>query len=546
MELLFNEALEKCPSAAWIHSEYASHLKKIGRLPDSISHYLIAHELEPDSPDILLNLSLALRGAGDLPKAMEVLNRSLRSNPSNAQAWNQLGSCYRDTDDLPAAQMCFRRATSINPKYLVAANNLANAVQATGDYDAAAQLFEKAIQIDASNPLVWINYGNCLSLMGRLRHAISAYNRAVMANPRDCTAHYALNKTILEAGDRSEFLRSLSHYPGWELDSGMLRQVARLETLVGGYRRAFDLLSAATVAAPHIAEVWLEFADAAIKTGRSDITCQAVNRGVSLGRSDVSVLISSAQLFKRAGQDAETLRLLAGMPESEKWRPSYVALARSMQPCSGDSLNPNDLDDIYVRRIETPEGYTSVDALNADLLDLLGGMHASSVRPVGQSVYSGTQTMGSLWGRPAKSLAALKGAFASAVSDYLTGRRAAGSHCYWTPPLRGFAFADGWSICVGRGGGHAEHIHPDGWISGVYYVSSPSELWSAPVNGGWLQLASDASSSATEPILSVPPIPGNIVLFPSYLQHSVTEQQVEGARIVVAFDVVPSDALPVL
>jgi len=487
-----------------------------------------------------------IRAAGDLSKAIEVLERSVRSNKSNARAWNQLGSCYRDSDDLPSALTCFRRATSANPKYLVAANNLANAVQTTGDYEAAVLLFESAIQIDASNPLVWINYGNCLSLMARFAQAIAAYKRAVIANPQNATAHYALNRTILEAGDRSEFLQSLSHYPGWERDSEMLRQVARLEALVGAPHRAFDLLSAATAAAPHIAEVWLELADAAISTGRSDIACDAVNRVVNLGRLDASVVISSAQLLKRAGHDAEASKLLAGMPGSERWRPSYVALARSMQSCSGDGLNTHDLDDIVVRRIETPKGYTSVDALNADLLGILGGMHASSVRPVGQSVYSGTQTMGSLWSRPAKSLAALKGALASAVSDYLTERRAACSHCYWTPPLRGFAFADGWSICVGRGGGHAGHIHPDGWISGVYYVGSPSELWSAPVNGGWLQLAGDAGSNNNEPILSVPPIPGNIVLFPSYLQHSVTEQQIEGARIVIAFDVVPSDALPIL
>jgi hypothetical protein len=300
------------------------------------------------------------------------------------------------------------------------------------------------------------------------------------------------------------------------------------------------LLSDATAASPHIVECWLDLADVAIRLGRFDIACHATAQGVSLGRADVSVLISSADLFKRAGQDVEALSLLAGIPDSEKWRPAYVALARSMQSCSGDGHNTSDLDDICVRRIKTPDGYTSVDALNADLRGLLSGIHASSVRPVGQSVYSGTQTIGSLWGRQEKPLAALKEVLASAVSDYLTARRIADPRPYWTPKLPGFAFADGWSICIGQGGGHAEHIHPDGWISGVYYVSSPSELWNARVNGGWLQLASDASSSGREPILSVPPIPGNLVLFPSYLQHSVTEQQVGGERIVVGFDLIPS------
>lgn len=540
MDALFTRALKKCPAAHWIHNEFAIHLRKVGRLSDAIEHYSKALVLAPGSVDILLNLSLALREAGDLAGAIQTLHTGLQIDPDNARAWNQLGNCHRDANDLQSAQACFRRALTIHPEHLIATNNLANLLQDIGDYHEAARLFQKAVQIDASNSLIWINYGNCLALMGCPQQSIGAYKRAVQAAPTSSNAHFALNKALLELGDRGEFLNSLTYYPGWMRDKEMLSRVGRLMSMIGDYGRAFELLTAATAAEPCAAQDWLDLADVAINLGKVDVAHRAANRSINVDRADVPVLIASAQILKRTGHSTEALSLLARIPDAEKWRPSYVALDRSIQQDSGIGFEINDLDDIHICRVKAPRGYESIELLNDELRGLLTALHAVSSRPVGQSVYSGTQTVGSLWSRQEKPLVALKGVVASAVSDYLTERRIATSHPYWRPRLSSFAFADAWSICVGQGGGHVDHIHPDGWISGVYYVSSPSDLWHSAVNGGWLQFANDAIPCTSEPILSVPPHPGKLVLFPSYLRHSVNKQKIEGARIVVSFDLIPS------
>ena len=47
-----------------------------------------------------------------------------------------------------------------------------------------------------------------------------------------------------------------------------------------------------------------------------------------------------------------------------------------------------------------------------------------------------------------------------------------------------FAFSGSWSVRLHVGGHHSNHIHPEGWISAVYYVALPDAVVSG--EQGWL------------------------------------------------------------
>ena len=107
-----------------------------------------------------------------------------------------------------------------------------------------------------------------------------------------------------------------------------------------------------------------------------------------------------------------------------------------------------------------------------------------------------------------------------------------------------------WSVITRRTGHESWHIHPDGWLSGVYYVEVPGTA--APVVGngdepppGAIEFGPFAfrPSDARLPgkRWSVTPSTGKLLLFPSYLGHRTWPTGVDGNRIVVAFDVVPGN-----
>jgi hypothetical protein len=104
---------------------------------------------------------------------------------------------------------------------------------------------------------------------------------------------------------------------------------------------------------------------------------------------------------------------------------------------------------------------------------------------------------------------------------------------------------NGWALIVRRDGHENWHIHPDGWLSGVYYVKTPNLDRSAGDNAGDIEFGLNAFALA-EPRLPLPnrtvrPEPGLLLLFPSFHAHRTWPTEVEEARISIAFDIIPME-----
>jgi len=105
-----------------------------------------------------------------------------------------------------------------------------------------------------------------------------------------------------------------------------------------------------------------------------------------------------------------------------------------------------------------------------------------------------------------------------------------------------FAITGAWSVRLASGGYHTDHVHQRGWLSSAFYVAVPPNVMrDATGKGGWLRLGKPGV--ATRPPLGadhhVPPQPGRLVLFPSYVWHGVEPFQSAEPRLTIAFDVLP-------
>ena len=93
------------------------------------------------------------------------------------------------------------------------------------------------------------------------------------------------------------------------------------------------------------------------------------------------------------------------------------------------------------------------------------------------------------------------------------------------------------------------HFHTGGFFSGVYFVQSPGAP--APDQNGTLFLHDPSRHSVLSRLITAPkalraqfrsgysahPVPGTVVLFPSWIEHMVYPHRGPGTRISVAFDV---------
>jgi hypothetical protein len=105
-----------------------------------------------------------------------------------------------------------------------------------------------------------------------------------------------------------------------------------------------------------------------------------------------------------------------------------------------------------------------------------------------------------------------------------------------------------WAVAVQRDGHEAWHIHPGGWISGVYYVAVPNQDVSdgsaGAIEFGPMPFGTERESLAW-PRWRIPPQPGQLLLFPSYYGHRTWPTGHDDPRLIVAFDVVSAATEPV-
>ncbi|MET0657761.1 MAG: putative 2OG-Fe(II) oxygenase [Steroidobacteraceae bacterium] len=112
----------------------------------------------------------------------------------------------------------------------------------------------------------------------------------------------------------------------------------------------------------------------------------------------------------------------------------------------------------------------------------------------------------------------------------------------------GWSLKEMWVNVLGTGGRQAMHNHANSFISGVAYLTrthpdSRTVFMKSP-GGSEFAFKNDHEGVTTGPYnadkwISMPPEPGDIVLFPSYLMHAVPANPGE-RRITLAFNAIPT------
>ena len=133
---------------------------------------------------------------------------------------------------------------------------------------------------------------------------------------------------------------------------------------------------------------------------------------------------------------------------------------------------------------------------------------------------------------------ALLGQFRQAVDAYEARLVITDDEFASTRPAR--ARLDAWAMVCKATSRQVPHVHANGWLSGVYYVAAPRSNGANAYHGPLIM----GSGVADPPwgTREIEPVPGRLVLFPSYVPHEALPTGVDGVRISVAFDVVDAAA----
>ncbi|MEG3149025.1 putative 2OG-Fe(II) oxygenase [Sphingomonas sp. ZT3P38] len=481
----------------------------------------------------LANLARLALAEGGEEQALPWLMRGARQG-TDARTWQWTGLLQRALDEHDAALQSFARAARLAPSDSGIAHGRAHVAFEAG-IDAVS-LFQQARRLSPGSGDVLIGLAAAQMAIGKGEEAAAGLDAVLAAAPLWLQGHMQLAQLRSTIGQgnivAASLERALSQLPG---EATLWRGLFDLYLRRENYAELGNVLTRARTAgqmselcaeyeAIVASELGAEHADAlfdkAPGAAQPRLALWRIRHLLRTTRADQALALIDAELKADRG--------------TAVW--PYAAAAWRL---TGDPRSAwLEGDERFVVVMNLGQEFPAVDRLAVHLRSL----HVAKGEYLDQSVRGGTQTDGPLFSRIDPAIRAVRAAMTRAVERYIRQLPPTDS----SHPLlahrrdRRVRFAGSWSVRLGDAGHHANHVHPQGWISSALYVALPPRQPGEAVDAGWLTLGEPQATLGLDlcPTRAVEPRVAQLVLFPSWMWHG-TRPFAEGERLTIAFDVAP-------
>lgn len=445
-----------------------------------------------------------------------------------------------------------------------------------GERDAAERAYRALLAQDAAD----LDTLNCLGILlmqqHRIEEAFETFATAVESAPAQAAPYTNLARAALRLGRATIALQACDNAiargagaPGWLLrgaslrdldrvveardalregsalfpaDAGLRQNLAVLELAAGDAAASARQLQALLTARPRDARSWILLGNARAALQDLDAAEQAYRHGLGLdGQVPEGWRLLGITQLQLGRHPAAMLSLQRAIQQQPRDQAALAALAEAASRC-GDELGGTLLD--FARLVVTSP--LAVAATDGDFLGELAReiLVQPSLRDdrLQKTTRDGGQS-GNLSGVASPCLRRFETSLRAELQRRL--ERAAGVLEAMPHPLAGTApqhwQLNLWATVLREQGRQEPHLHPSGWLSGVYYVALPQV--GATREDGWIEFGTPPVELATpdSPRLRLQPQPGHLTTFPSYLYHRTLPHRGAEPRISLAFDVVPID-----
>lgn len=479
---------------------------------DASSQHATFPIAEPDDPIKQVELGNMYLQLGSFTDSAAAYRKAIELDATLAEAHFNLGNVLCELNESAAALDAYRQAIAVRPDFFEAYFNLADTLAENGRLDEAAAMYRKAAEIRPQLSDAHNNLGTVLIELGDFDGAIASLQTAVSADPESGEAYANLGTALKHAGRMDEAVVALQHaaklLPGTAdapFNLGIaLMQSGRHDEAEVAYRQAMSL-------APDLPRLYPSIGSTLMALGRHEEALALCDAFLDRVPAERSVLAFKAVLLEEMGRNEEAVFLA-----------DYDRL-------------------IHAVDIDVPDGYGSLEAFNAALLDHVLNHPSLVVAPTSHATVKGRHT-GNLLVDPKGPFEDFESILWRAARQYQTENPADSTHPYLAeqPELGGLVV---WSVVMEAQGHQVPHIHPSGWLSGVYYADLPEIVDQETTDHeGWIEFGAPPPDFPVTKSLHTKlfkPKLGRLFLFPSYCYHRTVPYSTDERRVSIAFDFLP-------
>ena len=509
----------------------------------AVAAFQAAIKLEPNAADAYLSLGMAQRRLGRTEDAQATYRKLLRAQPGNVDGYIALASVLAEVGQMAQAEAPLRKALAHarEPEQKAAIHsNLSIVLQGQNKQAEALQELEHTQALAPQMPNLDNRRIDVLHQLGRFDDCVTLYRNLIDRNPADAEMHRAYNGLLYRMGS-DDYLASFDKAP--QTRDILLAKACMLAVQKRG-GEAGQIYSALLTRDPTDIAASAGWANSLSLTGQHADAVAAFETLLGRRGASASAYSGAAAAALMAGDPQKAERFCQGGLRQARYDQSCLGLLGTAWRLQGaerdEDLNRYD-SLIRIFDLEAPDGFSSMTDFNAELGAELERLHPRTNAYLEQSLHGGTQTQGSLFGAGHVLVEKLRVRIDQALSDYIAGLPPDEQHPFLSRRREGFGFAGAWSSLMRERGFHVNHLHPQGWISSCYYASVPAIAQDETARQGWIKFGEPELDVALEnPIRrAVQPVPGRLVLFPSYMWHGTIPFQEAALRTTIAFDALP-------
>ena len=444
-------------------------------------------------------LALKNQKENNLTDAQKLYHDTLSKDPSNVDAYNNLGIIYKTLGDHLKAIDFFKKALEINPTYVNAYINLASILYLQGKYSDAKNYYEKVIEINPNHLHANNNLGIIFYHYGMLKDAISYYKKTIEIDPNYEKAHNNLGTALHKFGDYegaiSSVEKALKINPN---NKSAQYNMAFLLFEIGQFKKA-----AAYFVSMDFKKSKSYLLNCQFELDEKNNFYEELDRQIRIG--EINAMIGSMCLRAEIKYGIVKKNPFCNDPLN------YVI--------NKDLKKIYDFENIFVKTAKQIFNDDTTLFRNQDLIT------------------NGVQTAGNLFLQKNNYIDKIKEIIHLEIENYKINYK--NSEEGFLKKFPAEYTLNGWLIKMKNGGKIKAHIHENGWLSGSIYINVPPKI---KTNSGNLVVSTESEKSMTgdpknKKILDI--FTGSICLFPASLLHYTIPFEAKEERIVLAFDVDP-------
>jgi tetratricopeptide (TPR) repeat protein len=154
-------------------------LERMGHLHKALVTYERALTLDPDDPELLIDLGMTAWNLKMKDGAVKMFEMYIGARPDSPLGYNNLGTVQSDLGKPTTAIETLRSAIYRMPNESILWNSLATVLAEDGRVEESLVFYNEAIRLDPSYGRPYHNLGYAYSHLGRLPEALEAYDAAL-------------------------------------------------------------------------------------------------------------------------------------------------------------------------------------------------------------------------------------------------------------------------------------------------------------------------------------------------------------------------------